>query len=57
VRLFKNVERYEVVAGDDTIIFPAELTDIQKKVLDLLEMPVRARTVRAGESANPDQVL
>jgi hypothetical protein len=30
------------VAGDETIIFPAELTDIQKKVLNLLEMPVAA---------------
>jgi transposase len=42
VRLFKNVERYEVVAGDETIIFPAELTDIQEKVLDLLEIPAAA---------------
>ncbi len=42
VRLFRDVERYEVVAGDETIIFPAELTDIQQKVLDLLEIPVAA---------------
>jgi transposase len=42
VRLFKNVERYEVVAGDDTMIFPAELTNIQKEVLTLLGVPVAA---------------
>ncbi len=42
VRLFRNVERYEVVAGDERIIFPAELNVIQKKVLDLLEIPVAA---------------
>lgn len=42
VRLFKNVERYEVVAGENTMIFPAELTDIQKEVLSLLEVPVAA---------------
>ncbi|MCZ6654565.1 MAG: IS1634 family transposase [Planctomycetota bacterium] len=42
VRLFRNVERYEVRAGDETIIFPAELTDTQKQVLELLEVPVAA---------------
>ena len=42
VRLFKDVERYEVVAGDDTMIFPAELTDVQKEVLTLLRVPVAA---------------
>ena len=40
VRLFRNVERYEVVAGDDTMIFPAELTNTQKQVLNLLDVPV-----------------
>ena len=40
VRLFRNVERYEVVAGDDTMIFPAELTRTQKEVLTLLDVPV-----------------
>jgi len=40
VRLFKNVERYEVVAGDDTMIFPAELTNTQREVLNLLGVPV-----------------
>jgi len=41
-RLFRNVERYEVTEGDNTLIFPAELTDIQKEVLNLLEIPVAA---------------
>ena len=41
-RLFRNVERYEVTAADETIIFPAELTDTQKEVLRLLEVPVAA---------------
>jgi transposase len=40
VRLFRNVERYEVTAGDDRIIFPAELTKPQRQVLELLEVPV-----------------
>ena len=40
VRLFRNVERYEVRAGEDTIVFPAELTGTQKQVLELLEVPV-----------------
>jgi len=30
-RLFKNVERYEVVVGDDTMVFPAELTKPRKR--------------------------
>jgi transposase len=40
VRLFRNVERYEVTTGDDTILFPAELTRTQKEVLRLLEVPI-----------------
>jgi transposase len=39
VRLFRNVERYEVKAGNETIVFPAELTDPQRQVLELLEVP------------------
>jgi len=41
-RLFRYVERYEVTVGDDTMVFPAELTKIQKKVLSLLEVPITA---------------
>jgi transposase len=40
VRLFRNVERYEVVAGDDTMVFPAKLTNVQKQVLNLLDVPL-----------------
>lgn len=40
VRLFRSVERYEVKAGDETIVFPAELTDTQKQVLQLLQVPI-----------------
>ena len=39
VRLFRNVERYEVAVGDDRIVFPAQLTKTQKHVLELLEVP------------------
>ena len=42
VRLFRNVERYEVAVGDDQIVFPAELTKTQKHVLELLEIPLAA---------------
>ena len=37
----RNVE-YEVTAGDKTLIFPAELSDTQKEVLNLLELLVAA---------------
>lgn len=39
VRLFRNVERYEVQTNDETFIFPAELTPEQQEVLTLLEIP------------------
>jgi len=39
VRLFRNVERYEVESSHDTMVFPAELTTEQKEVLTLLEVP------------------
>ena len=42
VRLFKNVERYEVTSGDDILIFPAELSKIQKEVLNLLSINLAA---------------
>jgi len=40
VRLFKNVERYEVVVGDEITIFPAELSAIQNKSFELLDVPI-----------------
>ena len=39
-RLFKNAERYEVEGNDGTTLFPAELTPLQKQILQLLEVPV-----------------
>ena len=40
VRLFKGVERYEVVQGEQLHIFPAQLSTVQKQVLTLLEVPL-----------------
>ncbi len=42
VRLFKNVERYEVASGDKILIFPAELSKTQKEVLNLLSINLAA---------------
>lgn len=42
VRLFREVERYEVHEGDNIKIFPAQLNAIQKKVLKLLDVPMSA---------------
>ena len=41
-RLFRNVERYEVAIGDDIHVFPAQLSAVQKQVLELLEVPLAA---------------
>jgi transposase len=40
VRLFKGVERYEIYEDDDIKIFPAALSGIQAKVLNLLGVPL-----------------
>ena len=40
VRLFKGIERYEVVQAENIYIFPAQLNKIQKQMLDLLEAPI-----------------
>jgi transposase len=42
VRLFREVERYEVYQGDDIKIFPAQLNALQVKVLKLLDVPLSA---------------
>jgi len=42
VRLFKNVERYEVIDHDKIYVFPATLNKIQKEVLQLLGIPISA---------------
>lgn len=39
VRLFKGVERYEVIQGENVNIFPAQLSDLQRQVIELLEIP------------------
>jgi hypothetical protein len=41
-RLFRDVEKYEVVKGDEIISFPADLSSLQKQVLELLDMPFSA---------------
>ena len=40
VRLFQGVEHFEVEQNGTTTIFPAELDSRQKKVLELLEVPL-----------------
>lgn len=40
VRLFKSIERYEVEEGLNINLFPAQLSKLQKKVLELLEVPI-----------------
>ena len=42
VRLFKNVERYEVTSGEEILIFPAQLSKTQREVLALLNIPTAA---------------
>jgi transposase len=39
VRVFREVERYEVYTGQQLTLFPANLTPLQRQVLDLLEVP------------------
>ncbi|ODS33694.1 MAG: hypothetical protein SCARUB_01130, partial [Candidatus Scalindua rubra] len=40
VRLFKCIERYEVEERDKIYVFPAQLNELQKQVLELLEVPI-----------------
>lgn len=40
VRLFRDVERFEVQQKGITTVFPAQLTKAQKQVLELLNVPV-----------------
>jgi len=40
VRLFKDVERYEVTQSEETAIYPAKLEGIQKEILKLLDVPL-----------------
>lgn len=40
VRVFRGVERYEVVDGEQVMVFPAQLNPLQKQLLDLLDIPL-----------------
>lgn len=40
VRLFRDVERYEIEENGKVTVFPAELDKMQKQVLKLLDVPV-----------------
>jgi len=40
VRVFRGVERYEVVDGERVTLFPAKLDRLQRQVLELLEVPI-----------------
>lgn len=42
VRLFRGVERYEVIKGEHTEIFPAKLNPLQTQVLRFLDVPLSA---------------
>jgi transposase len=39
VRVFRQVERYEVQEGEKVTLFPAKLTPLQRQLLGLLEVP------------------
>ena len=39
VRVFRGVERYEVLHGDQVTLFPARLNRLQDLLLELLEVP------------------
>jgi hypothetical protein len=40
VRVFRGVERYEVLEGDKVTLFPAQLNPLQKQLLQMLEVPI-----------------
>ena len=40
VRVFRQVERYEVVEAERVTLFPANLTPLQRQLLKLLEVPI-----------------
>jgi transposase len=40
VRGFRNVERYEVLQGEQLTLFPARLNPLQKQILEMLEVPI-----------------
>ena len=40
VRVFRGVERYEVLDGERLTLFPARLNPLQKQLLEMLEVPL-----------------
>jgi transposase len=40
VRVFRGVERYEVIEGERVTLFPAQLTPLHKQLLQMLEVPL-----------------
>lgn len=40
VRVFRGVERYEVLDGERVTLFPAQLNPLQKQLLEMLEVPI-----------------
>ena len=40
VRVFRGVERYEVLDGERLTLFPAPLNPLQKQLLEMLEVPI-----------------
>jgi len=40
VRVFRGVERFEALDGDRLTLFPAQLTPLQKQLLEMLEVPI-----------------
>jgi transposase len=40
VRVFRGVERYEVIHGENLTLFPASLTPLQKQLLEMLDVPI-----------------
>jgi hypothetical protein len=39
VRVFRQVERYEVLEAERVTVFLAKLTPLQRQLLELLEVP------------------
>jgi len=51
-RVFHGVERYEVVEGERVTLFPAQLNELQQKLLELLSSTVaktNASVIRRSE--------
>ena len=40
VRVFRGVERYEVLDGEKLTLFPAQLNPLQKQLIEMLEVPI-----------------